>query len=248
MLERFTDDARQVLVQAQAAARRLGHDFIGCEHLLLAAASTGTPASLVLRDQGVSPERIEKEILHILGPGRTADLLGGLDREALASIGIELERRPYPARGRVRPGRPRPGRPGLPPEPPASLGKGPGGRADAPSAAPSRPRQRRAAARPRAPRPRPALPGSGTGRPYSVHATGQEEPGALPARGRGAERQPHRCPAPRPRPADHERGDGAGDPVGPRRIEHSAARRHPRPLPESKLIPRPNRHVQARSR
>ena len=90
MLERFTDDARQVLVQAQAAARRLGHDFIGCEHLLLAAASTGTPASLVLRDQGVSPERIEKEILHILGPGRTADLLGGLDREALASIGIEL--------------------------------------------------------------------------------------------------------------------------------------------------------------
>ena len=91
MLERFTDDARQVLVQAQAAARRLGHDFIGCEHLLLAAASTGTPASLVLRDQGVSPERIEKEILHILGPGRTADLLGGLDREALASIGIELD-------------------------------------------------------------------------------------------------------------------------------------------------------------
>ncbi len=91
MLERFTDDARQVLVQAQAAARRLGHDFIGCEHLLLAAASTGTPASLVLRDQGVSPERIEKEMLHILGPGRTADLLGGLDREALASIGIELD-------------------------------------------------------------------------------------------------------------------------------------------------------------
>jgi Clp amino terminal domain, pathogenicity island component len=91
MLERFTDDARQVLVQAQAAARRLGHDFIGCEHLLLAAASTGTPASLVLRDQGVSPERIEKEILYILRPGRTVDLLGGLDREALASIGIELD-------------------------------------------------------------------------------------------------------------------------------------------------------------
>jgi hypothetical protein len=91
MLERFTDEARQVLVQAQAAARRLGHDFIGCEHLLLAVASTGTPASLVLRDQGVSPERIEKEILHVLGPGRMADLLGGLDREALASIGIELD-------------------------------------------------------------------------------------------------------------------------------------------------------------
>jgi hypothetical protein len=91
MLERFTDDARQVLVQAQSAARRLGHDFIGCEHLLLAVASTGSPASLVLRDQGVSPEGVEKEMLHVLGPGRTADLLGGLDREALASIGIELD-------------------------------------------------------------------------------------------------------------------------------------------------------------
>ncbi|MGH3236758.1 MAG: Clp protease N-terminal domain-containing protein, partial [Streptosporangiaceae bacterium] len=91
MFERFTDDARQVVVQAQAAARRLGHGFIGCEHLLLATASTDTPASLVLRDQGVSPERIETEILRTAGPDRTADLLGGLDREALASIGIELD-------------------------------------------------------------------------------------------------------------------------------------------------------------
>jgi len=91
MFERFTDDARQVVVQAQAAASRLGHGFIGCEHLLLAVASTATPAGVVLRGQGVSPERIETEILRIVGPSRTADLLGGLDREALASIGIELD-------------------------------------------------------------------------------------------------------------------------------------------------------------
>jgi Clp amino terminal domain, pathogenicity island component len=91
MFERFSDDARQVVVQAQAAARRLGHGFIGCEHLLLATASMDTPASLVLRDQGVSPDRIETEIVRAIGPGRTADLLAGLDREALASIGIELD-------------------------------------------------------------------------------------------------------------------------------------------------------------
>jgi Clp amino terminal domain, pathogenicity island component len=91
MFERFTDDARQVVVQAQADARRLGHGFIGCEHLLLATASTATPASAVLRDRGVSPERIETEILRTIGPGQTADLLGGLDREALASIGIDLD-------------------------------------------------------------------------------------------------------------------------------------------------------------
>jgi hypothetical protein len=91
MFERFTDDARQVVVQAQADARRLGHGFIGCEHLLMATASTATPASAVLRDRGVSPERIETEILRTIGPGQTADLLGGLDREALASIGIDLD-------------------------------------------------------------------------------------------------------------------------------------------------------------
>ena len=91
MFERFTDDARQLVVQAQADARRLGHGFIGCEHLLLATASTATPASAVLRDRGVSPERIETEILRTIGPGQTADLLGGLDREALASIGIDLD-------------------------------------------------------------------------------------------------------------------------------------------------------------
>jgi Clp amino terminal domain, pathogenicity island component len=38
MFERFTDSARQVVVRAQEDARRLGHNYIGCEHLLLAAA------------------------------------------------------------------------------------------------------------------------------------------------------------------------------------------------------------------
>ena len=91
MFERFTDTARHVIVQAQADARRLGHNYIGCEHLLLAAAATGEPAGAVLRDQGVTPERIEAEILRTIGRGQTADPLGGLDREALASLGIDLD-------------------------------------------------------------------------------------------------------------------------------------------------------------
>jgi ATP-dependent Clp protease ATP-binding subunit ClpA len=91
MFERFTDTARHVVVEAQADARRLGHHFIGCEHLLLAAAAAGEPASAVLRDQGVTPERVEAEILRTIGRGQTADPLGGLDRQALASIGIDLD-------------------------------------------------------------------------------------------------------------------------------------------------------------
>jgi len=93
MFERFTDTARQVVVQAQANARRLGHTYIGCEHLLLAAVATGEPASIILRDHGVTPERVEAEILHVIGPGSVVptDPLGGLDREALAAIGIDLD-------------------------------------------------------------------------------------------------------------------------------------------------------------
>jgi ATP-dependent Clp protease ATP-binding subunit ClpA len=94
MFERFTDGARHVVVQAQHDARRLGHNHIGCEHLLLAAAEAAEPASAVLRDQGVTPERVEAEILRTIGPGAAAgpaDPLRGLDREALAAIGIDLD-------------------------------------------------------------------------------------------------------------------------------------------------------------
>ena len=90
MFERFTDTARHVVVQAQADARRLGHHYIGCEHLLMAAAAAGEPASAVLRDQGVTPDRVEAVIMRAIGPGQTADPLGGLDRQALAFIGIDV--------------------------------------------------------------------------------------------------------------------------------------------------------------
>ena len=91
MFERFTDTARHVVAQAQDDARGLGHGYIGCEHLLLAAAAAAEPAGAVLRGQGVTPERIKAEILRASGPGQTAGPAGGLDREALASIGIDLD-------------------------------------------------------------------------------------------------------------------------------------------------------------
>jgi hypothetical protein len=91
MFERFTDTARHLVVQAQEEARRLGHGYIGCEHLLLAAAAAGEPAGAVLRDHAVTPEHVEAEILRMIGRGVSADPLAGLDREALASIGIDLD-------------------------------------------------------------------------------------------------------------------------------------------------------------
>jgi hypothetical protein len=91
MFERFTDGARAMVVQAQEHARRLGHCYIGCEHLLLAVASADEAASIVLREQGLTPERIEAEVIRLVGPGRAGSLFSTLDREALAFIGIDLD-------------------------------------------------------------------------------------------------------------------------------------------------------------
>jgi len=61
MLERFTGDARGVLTGAREGALRLGHDWIGCEHLLLALAATGGEVGTVLRGRGITPERVRLE-------------------------------------------------------------------------------------------------------------------------------------------------------------------------------------------
>ena len=91
MFERFSGEARSAVAQAQEHARRLGHRYIGCEHLLLAAASTAEPASAALREHGVTPAGVETEIVRMVGLGRAADLFSASDREALASIGIDLD-------------------------------------------------------------------------------------------------------------------------------------------------------------
>ncbi|HKS44974.1 MAG TPA: Clp protease N-terminal domain-containing protein [Amycolatopsis sp.] len=91
MFERFTPDARTVVVHAQEHARRLGHRYVGCEHLLLAVVSTSRPASAVLREQGMTPDHVEEEIVRRVGLGGGAGLFSDLDREALSAIGIDLD-------------------------------------------------------------------------------------------------------------------------------------------------------------
>jgi ATP-dependent Clp protease ATP-binding subunit ClpA len=91
MYERFTPDARSVVVGATEHARRLGHRYVGGEHLLLAVVGTGQPAGTVLSAHGVTPERVEGEIVRRVGTGAGAGLFAGVDAEALAAIGIDLD-------------------------------------------------------------------------------------------------------------------------------------------------------------
>ena len=91
MLERFTGDARGVVTGAREGALGLGHDWIGCEHLLLALTASGGEVGTILRDQGITPDRVRWETVRLAGAGRGASLSDVLDRDALASIGIDLD-------------------------------------------------------------------------------------------------------------------------------------------------------------
>jgi ATP-dependent Clp protease ATP-binding subunit ClpA len=83
MFERFTQEARIVVALASEHARRLGHRYVGGEHILLAAVTADQPASAVLCAHGVTPELVEEEIVRRVGLGAGAGLFGGLDKDAL---------------------------------------------------------------------------------------------------------------------------------------------------------------------
>ncbi|MGY1637530.1 Clp protease N-terminal domain-containing protein [Geodermatophilus sp. SYSU D00742] len=85
MFERFTPDARDVVVRAQAEARELRHAWIGTEHLLLALlARPGTPTAQVLARHGVTHDAVARAVAALIG-------VDDLDAEALTSLGIDLD-------------------------------------------------------------------------------------------------------------------------------------------------------------
>jgi ATP-dependent Clp protease ATP-binding subunit ClpA len=87
MFERFTDRARQVAIDAQVSARRLGHGHVGTEHILLGLLQGDGIGARVLGALGITAAAVEREVLAELGRGP----LGGGDAEALGAIGIDLE-------------------------------------------------------------------------------------------------------------------------------------------------------------
>lgn len=70
LFSRFTADSRAVVVQAQVAAQRLQHHFIGTEHLLLGVlAGPDNVGARALAELGVTPEGAEAAVVDIIGRG-----------------------------------------------------------------------------------------------------------------------------------------------------------------------------------
>ncbi|HEX4428476.1 MAG TPA: Clp protease N-terminal domain-containing protein [Frankiaceae bacterium] len=83
MFERFTTPARESIRRAQDEARELRHPSIGTEHVLLGIAEVDGPAAQVLLARGLTPQVLRQRLIV-----RVDD---GLDPDALATVGIDLE-------------------------------------------------------------------------------------------------------------------------------------------------------------
>jgi ATP-dependent Clp protease ATP-binding subunit ClpC len=72
MYGRFTEKAERAIALSQESAMQLGHNYVGTEHLLLGLVKEGSGiAARVLQGQGVTQEKILKEIEELIGRGET---------------------------------------------------------------------------------------------------------------------------------------------------------------------------------
>jgi ATP-dependent Clp protease ATP-binding subunit ClpC len=70
MFERFTENAKRVIVDGQEAAHRMSHGYIGTEHLLLGvvAARSGNAVTM-LAALDVAPARLAARVEELVPPG-----------------------------------------------------------------------------------------------------------------------------------------------------------------------------------
>jgi ATP-dependent Clp protease ATP-binding subunit ClpA len=88
MFERFTRQAREVVLQARTEAQSLHHDHIGPGHLLLGVlGQPDAPGAATLVRLGVTAEVLRQEVAHVVV---TSDL-GAADADALETLGIDLD-------------------------------------------------------------------------------------------------------------------------------------------------------------
>ena len=89
MFERFSKDARAVVVAARTQAGALGHDSVGTQHLLLGLFSPDAgAASQVLHDVGLQPDLVREVVRRRT---RADGFLTEDDAESLRTLGIDLD-------------------------------------------------------------------------------------------------------------------------------------------------------------
>jgi ATP-dependent Clp protease ATP-binding subunit ClpA len=72
MFERFSGEARHVVVSAQEEARELDHNYIGTEHLLLGLLTSDSLASASLNALGYTRDDVQAKVLATVGRGKAS--------------------------------------------------------------------------------------------------------------------------------------------------------------------------------
>ena len=72
MFERFSGQARHVVVSAQEEARDLDHNYIGTEHLLLGLLTSDSLASASLNALGYTHDNVQAKVEEIIGRGKAS--------------------------------------------------------------------------------------------------------------------------------------------------------------------------------
>ena len=100
MFERFTDQARRIVAQAQEEARTLNHDDVGTEHILLALIREGTGmAAQALTALGITEDAARQQVEEVIGRGRQAPQRGRIPFTPWAKKALELSLREAMALG-----------------------------------------------------------------------------------------------------------------------------------------------------
>lgn len=91
MSNRFTERVQRVIIIAQEEAKRLNHDYVGTEHILLGlvAVSEGV-AARVLANIGVDLKKVRQEVEKLVGTGDNMMLLGEIPFTPRAKKVLEL--------------------------------------------------------------------------------------------------------------------------------------------------------------
>ena len=104
MLERFTDPARQMILTAQEEARLLQHDYVGTEHLLIAATEVDDGLTVALAALGITTEAVRGNVTRMVAPaGREQAGEMPLTTEAKAALERSLREALQLGHGGIRP-------------------------------------------------------------------------------------------------------------------------------------------------
>ncbi|MCS7083861.1 MAG: ATP-dependent Clp protease ATP-binding subunit ClpC, partial [Aquificaceae bacterium] len=93
MFEKFTEKARQVILQAREEAMELGHTYLGSEHILLSLIKEEELPSLIISRFGLTVDKVRRAIMSQITKGNhSGEILFAPDAKRVLEFAVEEAR------------------------------------------------------------------------------------------------------------------------------------------------------------